>query len=89
MGLQRLPQALYQALRHHAHQDEANAALHCAPVRFSPITFRLAEALADLNVFLDEHPEFDAPPFDWSTENDPTISATFQHLYTYDEDKGR
>lgn len=29
------------------HQDHANAAMHCAPVRYSPITFRLAEQIND------------------------------------------
>jgi hypothetical protein len=29
------------------HDDQANAAMHCANVRYSPITFRLAEALND------------------------------------------
>lgn len=27
------------------HLDKSNAAVHCSPVRFSPITFRLYEAL--------------------------------------------
>lgn len=30
--------------------DESNAAIHCAPVRYSPITFRIAEALDGLTV---------------------------------------
>ena len=29
------------------HADKMNAAVHCAPVRFSPITFRLCEALLE------------------------------------------
>lgn len=32
-------------LRHFYHLDHSNAAVHTAPVRYSPITFRLAEAL--------------------------------------------
>ena len=36
------------ALEHFVHMDQANAAMHCAVVRFSPITFRLAEALDKL-----------------------------------------
>ena len=27
------------------HQDHANAAMHCATVRYSPITFRFAELI--------------------------------------------
>ena len=37
------------ALKHLYHEDRANAAMHCAAVRFSPITFRLAEALRDID----------------------------------------
>lgn len=38
---------LYQSFLHFYHLDCSNAAIHNAPVRFSPLTFRLAEALAD------------------------------------------
>lgn len=38
---------LWECLRFFAHRDEANAAVHCAPVRWSAITERIAEALAD------------------------------------------
>lgn len=40
--------ALGEALRHFAHLDESNAAIHCGTVRYSPITFRLANALGDM-----------------------------------------
>jgi len=40
-----LAEACAKALRHFKALDEANAAIHCAEVRYSPITFRLAEAL--------------------------------------------
>lgn len=40
-----LEELLTQCLRHFVHLDESNAAIHCAPVRYSPITFRLAERL--------------------------------------------
>jgi hypothetical protein len=36
------------AFMHVYHQDCANAAMHCGDVRFSPITFRLAETLSAL-----------------------------------------
>ena len=39
--------ALYQSFLHFYHLDCANAAIHNATVRFSPLTFRLAEALTD------------------------------------------
>ena len=37
--------ALLWSFQHFFHTDKANAALHCAPVRFSPITFQLLYAL--------------------------------------------
>lgn len=40
--------ALGWCLRHFKTLDESNAAIHCAGVRYSPITFRIAEAI-DLN----------------------------------------
>lgn len=38
--------ALYDCLRHLARLDESNAGLHCATVRYGPLTFKVAEALA-------------------------------------------
>lgn len=38
------------ALTHHAHRDVSNAAIHGGPVRFSPLTFRLAEAASALGI---------------------------------------
>jgi hypothetical protein len=38
--------AIHWAFLGYYHQDKANACMHCAPVRFSPITFRLAEVLS-------------------------------------------
>jgi hypothetical protein len=35
----------YVAFLHFYHMDTANACMHVADVRFSPLTFRLAEAL--------------------------------------------
>ena len=35
----------WQGFRHFVHLDHANAAIHCADVRYSPITFRFAEML--------------------------------------------
>lgn len=39
---------LYQAFKHFYHLDHSNAAVHTAAVRYSPITFRLAEAINEL-----------------------------------------
>lgn len=38
-------EVLLWAFKHVYHADLMNAAMHCAEVRYSPITFRLAEAL--------------------------------------------
>ena len=40
-----LPAAVLAALAHFEALDRANAAIHCAEVRYSPITFMMAEAL--------------------------------------------
>ena len=40
-----LDATLWQAFRQNYHLDNSNAAVHCAGVRYSPLTFRLAEAL--------------------------------------------
>lgn len=61
------PSVLFQCLRHFAHLDESNAAIHCAPVRYSPITFRLAEVLLLeyndqdplVNKVIDHHGEYE------------------------------
>lgn len=74
-----LTEVLYQALRHFVHLDESNAAIHCAPVRYSPLTFRLAE-------------ELDAQSHtagDWPAEDDGTIARVLAHLGQYPEDTGR
>jgi hypothetical protein len=67
--------ALLWAFEHLYHQDKANAALHCAPVKFSPLTFRLAEALEG----------------DWSPLEDFTreLDEVLHHRGSYPEDRGR
>jgi hypothetical protein len=42
-----LREAALWALQHFEAMDRANAAIHCAPVKYSPITFRLATSLKD------------------------------------------
>jgi hypothetical protein len=68
-----LTEAAAEALRHFVHLDEANAAIHTAPVRYSPITFRLAEALR-AESFL---------------ANDDYVRRVMTHIGQYEEDKGR
>lgn len=63
------------ALQHFEAIDRANAAVHCAPVRYSPITFRLARALREL-----------WPPSDEFTQ---AMTNVLQHDGVYEEDPGR
>ena len=70
----KLQDAAYEALRHFAHLDESNAAIHCAAVRYSPITFRLAEALSD-----EDHGQDDYP----------LAGTVLAHRGAYEEDRGR
>ena len=57
------------------HVDKANACMHCAPVKFSPITFRLYQALM-------EH---------WPVEEDITqeMAEVGNHFGKYELDPGR
>ena len=41
-------EALEWIVEHFFHADQANAAMHCNEVKYSPITFAAAEALRDL-----------------------------------------
>jgi hypothetical protein len=41
-------EALEYIVEHFFHTDNANAAMHCNEVQYSPITFAAAEALRDL-----------------------------------------
>lgn len=47
---------LLWAFRQNFHLDHANACVHCAAVRYSPLTFRLAEKIQEQGVQIDaEH----------------------------------
>ena len=70
---------LFQCLRHFVHLDESNAAIHCAPVRYSPVTFRLAEELDAQSHTAGE----------WPAEDDGTIARVLAHVGQYEEDRGR
>lgn len=74
--------ALYESFLHFYHLDHSNAAVHMAPVRYSPITFRLAEALADnsLGIYVQVVNE------GWSEKE---ISQVMADKGRYVEDRGR
>lgn len=63
------------AFNHFYHLDKANACIHCAPARFSPITFRL---LDDLMVH-------------WPPDEDITqeMAEVKSHINSYALDPGR
>jgi hypothetical protein len=57
------------------HMDKANACIHCSPVRFSPLTFRLCDAVMS----------------DWPKDDDipEAIAEVRSHRQTYELDTGR
>lgn len=57
------------------HQDKANACMHCAPVKFSPITFQLLDDLMAT----------------WSDDEDitPEMAEVRSHQDQYELDPGR
>jgi hypothetical protein len=73
-------QVMWECFRHFVHFDHSNAAMHCAPVRYSPITSRLAEHLDgmpnDIRDFI--------PP-----NGIPLLDDVLKHKGAYEEDKGR
>lgn len=69
-----LPEILWHCLRQNVHADESNAAIHCSPVRYSPLTFRIAEYL--WNHF---------PSYRAQTE----LARVAADLGSYEEDRGR
>jgi hypothetical protein len=66
------------SLRHFYHLDHANACMHHAPVRFSPLTFRLAELFNDMPIDKLKHPQAM-----WCSEH------VLKHKGAYTEDTGR
>jgi hypothetical protein len=73
-----IDQVLWECFRHFIHLDESNAAMHTAPVRYSPITFRVAEHLAPIL------------KRDWlSPDGRYQLQQVVNHLGAYEEDKGR
>ena len=67
--------ALLFALTHFEAMDRANAAIHCSDVRYSPITFRLAEAYDAYALNVGDWPE--------------VVARVMHHNGAYAEDAGR
>jgi hypothetical protein len=70
-----LIEAAYMAFRFFYHYDRSNAAVHCAEVRYSPITFRLAEAISGYSTVM-------------AAEHDDLMEV-LNHVGLYEEDPGR
>lgn len=68
-------EAALWAFDHFYHMDKANASMHLAPVKFSPITFRLAYVLLDA----------------WNDDEDITqeLAEVREHIGKYELDPGR
>jgi len=64
------------AFLHFYYMDKANACMHLAPVRFSPITFQMAEKVVD---------SWLPGTGDWSEE----LSEVWSHRGRYEVDPGR
>lgn len=69
------PEAVLLAFEYFYYMDCANAKIHCSPVRFSPITFRLHEHIMAL----------------WNADEDITqeMAVIKEHRGKYDLDPGR
>lgn len=50
--LERVRDALHDAVVHHELRDKMNAVLHLTPTRYSPLTCELRDALADVEHML-------------------------------------
>lgn len=73
---------LYECFRHFYHLDHSNAAVHVAPVRYSPITFRLAEAI-------DQACRVSTTHLVPSNQVYPDVYSVILDLGSYEEDPGR
>jgi hypothetical protein len=69
-----LSEILWYSFQQNFHADHSNASIHCATVRYSPLTFRLAEYIWDT------FPNYQV--------NDD-LRAVWLDRNQYEEDKGR
>jgi hypothetical protein len=74
---------LLHCLRHFVHLDHSNAAVHTARVRYSPITFRLAQEI-ERRVINGRTDDLLADEVD-----ERILFQVLAHVGTYEEDKGR
>src|SRR5262245_58277296 len=76
-----LSDVLLWAFYYFFHMDRSNACCHCAPVRYSPITFRLAQAIDELRNERGEDPV--------STSVLSDVWVVLHDVGIYEEDHGR
>jgi len=76
----------WHAFLHFYHQDQANASFHCSTVRYSPITFRLAEFIRSITTPATALPIPGTLEMVW---DDKRINDVWQHQGQYEEDPGR
>ena len=74
--------ATYWAFLHFYFMDKANACMHMAPVKFSPITFQLAKNVED------EYGELGYDE-DILTDFSPEFGEVMRHRGRYEVDPGR
>jgi len=84
---QTVPKGTWHAFLHFYYLDQANAAIHTAEARYSPITFRLAEFIADQYPVV-AHPE-DHNLSNVFVTDDPRLRMVLDHVGAYAEDTGR
>jgi hypothetical protein len=70
-----LIEAALWALQYFEATDRANAVIHCAPVKYSPVTFRLAQTLKEVT------------PEDEDIAEE--VAIVMRHRGLYEEDPGR
>lgn len=68
------------ALLHLYYMDKANAQMHCKPVKFSPVTFRLAEEVENF---------WQREEITLSGEGHDALSEIRSHVDQYELDHGR
>lgn len=76
----------WHAFLYFYHLDQSNASFHCNTVRYSPITFRLAEFIKSITTPATALPIPGTLEMVW---DDKRINDVWQHQGQYEEDPGR
>lgn len=76
----------WHAFLHFYHLDQSNASFHCSTVRYSPITFRLAEFIQSITTPATALPIPGTLEMVW---DDKRLNDVWNHMGQYEEDPGR